>query len=118
MRRKVKFLILSLSLVLTACGQGEVSPDVAEQGGKPIECAPSGAREFNATCYLVGAPAPEDQWVVRHQDGSFHRLESGDNPAGLAARNGASEAEGFVLDGYVYLTIEHDRYRWKASSGE
>jgi len=110
-------LILAACASVAACG-GEPSPDVAEQGGVPVECAPAGAQEFVATCYLVAAPSPEADWVIRHKDGTFHRLMRGDNPAGLAARDGAHPAEATVSDGFIYLTIDHDRYRWQEPAND
>lgn len=110
-------LILAACVSVAACG-GERSPDVAGHGGVPVECAPAGAQEFDATCYLVAAPSPEADWAIRHEDGSFHRLMRGDNPAGLAARDGAHDAKATVSDGFIYLTIDHDRYRWQERAND
>lgn len=99
--------------MLAGCG-GEVSPEIAEQGGEPLECAVNGASEYASSCRILEVSnADGTYFIVRHPDGGFRRLELAETVTGFVAGDGADESSS-VRDGdYVVLTIGVDRYRWK-----
>ena len=117
----MKFVLLTLAIgLLAACSpEPEAAPGIAEQGGIAIECALNGSEEFVRQCRLSeeisGANA---EFVVRHPDGGFRRLELSESPAGFDAGDGAEEASSEQQGDWVVLTIENDRYRWEEPVGE
>lgn len=111
-------LRLPLSIVLAASAFGgcsaDVSPDVAEQGGQPVECALGNSADFRHGCRLVEiAGKGATYFIVRHPDGGFRRLELADSETGFVAGDGAAASSSAREGDYVILSVGGDRYRWK-----
>lgn len=107
------FPLAALGL-MAGCG-GSTSPEIAEQGGEPIECALAGAESFERSCMLDRGP-DQKQILVRHPDGGFRRFaETGDGM--WQTVDGAQEvrAERMVDKGLTLLEIGDDRYRLPAT---
>ena len=104
--------LFALAAALGACG-GEVSPEIAEQGGTPVECALGGETGFANSCRLVEvADRGETYFIIRHPDGGFRRLALAETESGFEAGDGADTSESYRDGDKVYLSIGGDRYRW------
>jgi hypothetical protein len=113
-------LLTLVTGLLAACSPDpEPAPGIAEQGGMAIECALNGSDRFVRECRLSEEIAgPNAEFVVRHPDGGFRRLELSESPAGFDAGDGAEDASSEQQGDWVVLTIDNDRYRWKEPVGE
>ncbi|MBO6769608.1 MAG: hypothetical protein JJ901_15050 [Erythrobacter sp.] len=112
------FLPVPLLAVSALCACG-VAPDIAAEGGTPVDCALQGASDFASECRLVQMGEGSDTYyVMRHPDGGFRKLAPADTPAGFVEFDGSQQAESTREGGTVTLTIGADRYRWEASGDE
>ncbi|QPD00148.1 hypothetical protein [Qipengyuania soli] len=112
-------LAFSMLLAVGALGgcSAEVSPDVAEQGGRPVECALGNAADFEPGCRLVEvADKGATYFIVRHPDGGFRRLELAETASGFVAGDGAAASMSTREGDYVILSVGGDRYRWKETA--
>ncbi|MEZ5682299.1 MAG: hypothetical protein R3E14_13500 [Erythrobacter sp.] len=105
-----KFLSLSIGLALAGCGRGEVSPEISEQGGKPVECALAGAADFARNCMIV-VESGEDTFLIRHSDGGFRRFAL-DPETGWQVADGSAQLEigGGPDTGSMEFSVGKDRY--------
>ena len=113
-------LLTSLCLAIAACSSGpEPAPEVAEQGGEPVECALAGAEDFTPECALLpSADAESMARVIQHPDGGFRVFEYGDTKSGLVARDGADQSVETVEGDKVIVAIGGDRYRFDLPGGQ
>ena len=112
MNRFRLFPCVAIAAALGACG-GEVSPEISEQGGVPVECALGGESDYSSSCRLVEvADRGETYFIMRHPDGGFRRLALAETESGFEAGDGADVSESFREGDDVVLTIGSDRYRW------
>ena len=110
---------LAIGLLAACSPEPEPAPGIAEQAGIAIECALDGSDEFVRQCRLSEQiPGANAEFVVRHPDGGFRRLELSESPTGFDAGDGAEEATSERQGDWVILTIDDDRYRWKEPVGE
>ncbi|PZT87922.1 MAG: hypothetical protein DI637_08620 [Citromicrobium sp.] len=100
------------ALPLAGCGPPDAAPDIAEQGGEPVECALDGAEDFSADCMVMDSGGVR---VVFHPDGGFRRLEGGSLPTSY---DGADVARSQTEQGFTVVSIGDDRYRFPAQAGD
>ena len=99
---------------LSACSQAEVQ-EQAEEGATAIDCAIGPGSQFGPHCLVERASDGETQLlVVRHPDGGLRRFEILPGGAGLAAFDGADEAEQDLDGDVLAVTVAGDRYRFPA----
>lgn len=83
-----------------------------------IVCALHGSDEFRRQCRVDRAPEGDTLYlVVRHPDGGFRRFEVLEDGRGLAAADGADEAQLAMEGGLLAVTVGDDRYRFPATIG-
>ena len=104
----MRFGVIAACVTLLAAGCSEVQPQ-AEQGALMIECALGPGSEFVEACAVEKA---ELVLVIRHQDGSFRRLDA----ETFAALDGADAAEVTQSTEMVEVAVSGDRYRWKTGA--
>ncbi len=110
-----RLLCLTPLLLASACsGEPEASPQVADQGGEPVECALDGGEIFAPVCSLLpSADAESLARVIQHPDGGFRVFEYGETNSGLLARDGADSSVETVEGNKVIVSIGNDRYRFE-----
>ncbi len=110
-----RLLCLTPLLLASACsGEPAESPQVADQGGEPVECALDGGEIFAPVCSLLpSADAESLARVIQHPDGGFRVFEYGETNSGLLARDGADSSVEMVEGDKVIVSIGNDRYRFE-----
>ncbi|QKG71699.1 hypothetical protein [Erythrobacter mangrovi] len=103
-------LTLSACAALAACGNAG-APEVAEQGGLPVDCALDGAEIFETVCMLKHVEGA-NQFVLWRPDGGLRRFESSPD-GGWQEADGAEQAVSRTeFDGdFVEFTVAGDRFR-------
>ena len=85
-------------------------------GEERIDCALRGAGQFARECAVERARQDATLYlVVRHPDGAFRRFEVLRDGRGLAAADGAEEAETRLSGAILEVTVGKDRYRFPAT---
>lgn len=104
-----------MTLVASACSQGEEVQAQAEAGADMIECAIGPGSDFGPDCLVERTTDGDAQvLVVRHANGGFRRFEQLPDGAGLAAFDGADPVAQ-TLDGETLVVeVGGDRYRFAA----
>lgn len=100
---------LVLVFCLAGCGI-DPSPEIAEQGGQPIECSLDGKADFADAC-MIAVTQGEESFVIRHPDGGFRRFIS-DGRGGWQMADGAAPLEiaREPAGSSFQFTVENDRY--------
>ncbi|MEZ5695015.1 MAG: hypothetical protein R3E18_00870 [Sphingomonadaceae bacterium] len=109
---------LSAALLIAACSgdAGEPQPQATE-GAERIDCAIGEGSQFGSDCLVEEVMEGETNLlIVRHPDGGFRRFEQLNDGRGLAAFDGADEAQTSFADGVLEVTVGADRYRFKAKA--
>lgn len=107
-------LTLSACAALAACWDGG-APEIAEQGGLPVDCALDGGESFETACMLKPVEGTH-QFVLWRPDGGFRRFESSPG-GGWQAADGAELATSSTETNseFLELTVAGDRFRIKSS---
>ena len=102
----------SLALVLVGCSSNDITDEVTEIIGDPVECALGGATKFAPECTIERGDGTV--LTLRHRDGGFRRLvwQSG----GVIDTADGAETVGFAMlnDGRTEISVGDDRYRLPA----
>lgn len=87
--RSLRFcLTFAACAAIAACG-GERTPEIADQGGEPIDCALDGTRNLEHICMLEIVEGT-DRFILLRPDGGFRRLE-GNPERGWHLADGAED---------------------------
>ena len=120
---------LILLLPLVACGPGmeeRAEREQAEWAAEKIDaaegripCALDGEEAFAPDCAIDRTHTQDGLFLtVRHPDGGFHRLVVTGDGRGVAAADGAEEAEVSVIgEDRIEVAIGDARYRLPATIG-
>lgn len=114
---------IGLLALLAACGRGADENRIAAADARQaadngrIECALQGAADFARACTLDRIAADDELTLVVHNpDGGFHRLIVTHDGRGVAAADGAEQAQVTIAGpGMIEVAIGGDRYRLPAT---
>lgn len=105
-----KGISATLALLLAACSASSEPPPVAA-GEEHIACAVGGSAQLAEVCSVERAEKDGKlTLVVHHPDGAFRRFDVMTDGTGLAATDGAEQAETKLADGMLDVTLGADRY--------
>jgi hypothetical protein len=117
--------LIPVLLALAACsserdgqapGAAASSASEAARAEERIDCALAGAEAFTRDCVVERAPQDGVLYlVVRHPDGAFRRFQVLKDGRGIAAADGAKEAETRLDRAFLEVTVGNDRYRFPAT---
>lgn len=104
--------ILAGTLLLAGCSPAAM-PEIAEDS--LIDCA-IGEAPMARDCVVERSRVDEALFLtVRHPDGTFRRFEVLSDGTGLAAADGAEQAQVNLADGGIEVLIDGGRYRFPAT---
>ena len=109
---------MGMTALLAACSSDKApDPVAAAPDDDRIECALAGATDFGRDCSVERvAGASGTELIVHHRDGGFRRLRITDDGTGVAAADGAEQAEVAMIAGNrIEVTLGRDRYRLPAT---
>lgn len=106
--------IAACALALAACSGSNEEPAAEEAPADPdsvISCAIGTASAFTRNCSVERQVEEGVLFLtINHEDGSFRRLRVMDDGSGVAAADGADEAQITVFDGEIEVSLGGDRY--------
>lgn len=116
-------LLLLGTALLAACtsepeskASAAAASEAAVAADNRIECALHGADAFTRDCMVERAPQDGVLYlVVRQPDGAFRRFQVLKDGRGIAAADGAEEAETTLSGDILEVTVGKDRYRFPAT---
>lgn len=134
------FKLVPLALILAGCEIKIEEPDAADQqaatgartsqsdaesaqtsdiGGETIRCALAGSTQYTQICSVERVIVGDTlELVVQHPNGGFRRFEVQTDGTGLAAADGADEAEITIReDRMIEARIDTDTYLFPATIG-
>lgn len=113
------FSLTVLLMALAACKPApEASPESVEDDSR-IACAVDGVDVFSQSCSVERSQQDGTLYlIVRHPDGAFRRFEVLKDGRGIAAADGAAQAEVALTGDMLDVTVGADRYRFPATQAD
>lgn len=111
--------ILTLALLLAACGRGSEGLNATVEDDGRIDCRIGGDTEFMRACRVERSKSTDGTLLTVHKpDGGFRRLTTTRDGRGVVAADGAEPADvRIVSDDLIEVAIAGDAFRLPARIG-